>query len=226
MVSGSFSTPVPPGRHHDRRSSADYALGGHVDLLGAHGDEGSGREGLVVDIRGRRPLEPADNLDDFLGHIHPPAVRVHVEDQRVGMGVHGLLHATPDHIDQGRHDILPDGQNINLLGPLDNRPVCRRRTCGGRGRQSAGAHETQDAAPFREPGGRRIAFFTTVKHDTFSGAISVPTPFKRPGGLHSPDFRPNWPVPGTRPRKSRQPGWLAIDHRWLPTRHPAAHRRL
>jgi hypothetical protein len=69
---------------------------------------------------GRRPtrdqpseaatLELADDLNDFLGQTHAAAICFHVEDERLGLRLHRVLHAAPDDIHPFRRQSLCVGE--------------------------------------------------------------------------------------------------------------------
>ncbi len=163
-MSGIFSAPVPRGRHHDGRRRADDALRRHVNLLGGHGDERAGGERAVVDVGDGRALELADDLDDFLGHIHAPAIGVHVEDERVGLRLHGFLHAAPDHVNQRRHDVLADGQDVNFPGWAGRRgDWFAPRTRSATGQQEPAEQQTESALEIHAAAYRRWPGVTTEK---------------------------------------------------------------
>src|SRR5678816_3665047 len=54
-------------------------------------------------------------MENLFGRIEPAAVRLHIEDQNIGLRFNRLLHATPHQISERRRDILADRNDIDLL---------------------------------------------------------------------------------------------------------------
>ena len=106
---------VSARRHDDRCRGSNHTFGSHIDFLCRHRDERARRERVLVYKRHGVALELVEDADDFARGIDTAAVRLHVEHEQIRLGLHRFLHAAPHEIDERRHDVGTDGQDVNLL---------------------------------------------------------------------------------------------------------------
>ncbi len=111
-----------------------------MDFLGGRGDEGAGRDGLVVDEGEGAAGELEQRLDHFQGDVQPPARGVHVQHHRLGAHGDGVLQAAAEHEVDRLCDLLAHRDDNDLggcggagLGCVGGRTQAREKGEGGQG---------------------------------------------------------------------------------------------